>query len=221
MNVQIEPSWNKVLKEEFEKTYFKDLTNFVRKEYTSKTVYPEPENIFKAFDLCPFDNVKVVMLGQDPYHNPHQAHGLCFSVTKGMPKPPSLVNIYKEIQTDIGGDIPKHGNLEHWANQGVFMLNAILSVVAHQAASHQNKGWETFTDEVIRLISEKKEHVVFLLWGAYAQGKEWMIDENKHLILKASHPSPLSAYRGFLGCEHFSKANKYLKENGLEEVKWV
>jgi len=221
MNVQIEPSWNKVLKEEFEKSYFKNLTNFVREEYTSKTVYPEPENIFKAFDLCPFDNVKVVMLGQDPYHNPHQAHGLCFSVTKGMPKPPSLVNIYKEIQTDIGGDIPKHGNLEHWANQGVFMLNAILSVVAHQAASHQNKGWETFTDEVIRLISEKKEHVVFLLWGAYAQGKEWMIDENKHLILKASHPSPLSAYRGFLGCEHFSKANKYLKENGLEEVKWV
>lgn len=221
MDVKIEPSWKQVLQEEFNKPYFEELTDFVRDEYKSKTVFPPPKDIFKSFDLCPFDKVKVVILGQDPYHGPNQAHGLCFSVNQGVPMPPSLQNIYKEIQSDIGGEMPNHGNLEHWAEQGVFLLNAILSVVAHMPTSHQNKGWETFTDEVIRIISEKKEHVVFMLWGAYAQSKEWMIDESKHLILKAPHPSPLSASRGFFGCRHFSKANEFLKKNGIEEIKWV
>ena len=221
MNVKIEKSWQKVLQEEFDKPYFKELTDFVRDEYKSKTVFPPPKDIFKAFDLCPFDKVKVVILGQDPYHGPGQAHGLCFSVNENVQKPPSLVNIYKEIQSNIGGEIPKHGNLEHWAQQGVFLLNAILSVVAHMPTSHQNKGWETFTDEVIRIISDKKEHVVFMLWGAYAQSKEWMIDESKHLVLKAPHPSPLSASRGFFGCKHFSKANEYLKSQGLEGIEWI
>ncbi|MBU0577496.1 uracil-DNA glycosylase [Patescibacteria group bacterium] len=221
MDVKIEQSWQEVLEEEFSKPYFEELTNFVREEYGVKKVFPPPKDIFKAFDLCPFDKVKVVMLGQDPYHGPGQAHGLCFSVNQGVPMPPSLVNIYKEIQSDVGGEIPKHGNLEHWAEQGVFLLNAILSVVAGMPTSHQNKGWETFTDEVIRLISEKKEHVVFMLWGAYAQSKEWMIDDSKHLVLKAPHPSPLSAHRGFFGCKHFSKANKYLRENGLKEIEWI
>ena len=221
MEVKIEKSWQKILQEEFEKPYFKELTDFVKSEYQSKTVFPPPKDIFKAFNLCPFDKVKVVMIGQDPYHGPNQAHGLCFSVNENVKKPPSLINIYKEIQSDIGGEIPSHGNLEHWAEQGVFMPNAILSVVAGMPTSHQNKGWESFTDEVIRLISEKKEHVVFMLWGAYAQGKEWMIDEKKHLILKAPHPSPLSAHRGFLGCKHFSLCNEYLKKQGLEEVNWL
>jgi len=221
MNVKIEKSWKEVLQEEFDKPYFEELTNFVREEYGSKKVFPLPKDIFKAFDLCPFNNVKVVILGQDPYHGPNQAHGLCFSVNQGIPMPPSLVNIYKEIQSDIGGEIPAHGNLEHWAKQGVFLINAILSVVAGMPTSHQNKGWESFTDEVIRLIADKKEHVVFMFWGAYAQSKEWMVDESKHLILKAPHPSPLSAHRGFFGCKHFSKANEYLKSQGLEEIKWL
>jgi len=221
MDVKIEKSWKKVLQEEFDKPYFEELANFVRDEYKSKTVFPPPKDIFKAFDLCPFDKVKVVILGQDPYHGPGQAHGLCFSVNHGVQSPPSLINIYKEIQSDIGGEIPSHGNLEHWAKQGVFLLNAILSVIAHMPTSHQNKGWETFTDEVIRIISEKKEHAVFMLWGAYAQSKEWMIDESKHLILKAPHPSPLSASRGFFGCKHFSKANEFLKEHEMEEIQWV
>ncbi|MBN2086924.1 uracil-DNA glycosylase [Candidatus Peregrinibacteria bacterium] len=221
MDVKIESSWKQVLQEEFDKPYFKQLTDFIRIEYRSKTVFPPPRNLFKAFDLCPFDKVKVVILGQDPYHGPNQAHGLCFSVNQGVPMPPSLVNIYKEIKSDIGGEIPAHGNLEHWATQGVFLLNAILSVVAGMPTSHQKKGWEEFTDAVIRIIAEKKEHVVFMLWGAYAQSKEWMIDDKKHLILKAPHPSPLSAHRGFLGCKHFSKANEYLKEKGLEEINWI
>ena len=221
MDVKIEPSWKAVLAEEFEKPYFQELTDFVRNEYTSKTVFPPPKDIFKAFDLCPFDQVKVVILGQDPYHGPRQAHGLCFSVNEGIPMPPSLVNIYKEIASDIGGTPPAHGNLEHWAKQGVFLLNAILSVVAGMPTSHQKKGWETFTDEVIRLIATQKEHVVFMLWGAYAQGKEWMIDSSRHLVLKAPHPSPLSAHRGFLGCRHFSQANEYLLKNGLEPVQWI
>lgn len=221
MKVKINESWQKVLQEEFNKPYFKELMDFVKSEYQSKTVFPSQKDIFKAFDLCPFDKVKVVMLGQDPYHGPNQAHGLCFSVNEEIKKPPSLVNIYKEIQSDIGGEIPTHGNLEYWAEQGVFMINAILSVVAGMPTSHQNKGWESFTDEVIRLISEKKEHVVFMLWGAYAQGKEWMIDDKKHLILKAPHPSPLSAHRGFVRCKHFSKANEYLKSQGLERIEWI
>lgn len=221
MDVRIEKSWQEVLKEEFNKPYFEELANFVRDEYKSKKVFPPPKDIFKAFDLCSFDKVKVVILGQDPYHGDGQAHGLCFSVNQGIPMPPSLINIYKEIVSDVGGQMPAHGNLEHWAQQGVFLLNAILSVIAHQPTSHQNKGWETFTDEVIRLISEKKEHVVFMLWGNYAQSKEWMIDLNKHLVLKAPHPSPLSAHRGFFGCKHFSKANEFLAKNGLKAINWI
>ncbi len=221
MEVKIEPSWKEQLQEEFDKPYFKELTGFVRSEYQSKKIFPPPKDIFKAFDLCPFDNVKVVILGQDPYHGPGQAHGLCFSVNQNIPMPPSLINIYKEIQSDIGGEIPAHGNLEHWAEQGVFLLNAILSVIAHNAASHRNKGWEEFTDAVIRLISAKKEHVVFMLWGAFAQGKAEMIDQSKHLILKAPHPSPLSSHRGFFGCKHFSQANEYLKSHDLDPINWM
>ncbi len=221
MDVKIEQSWKDLLQEEFNKPYFEDLTNFVREEYKSKKVFPPPKDIFKAFNLCPLDKVKVVILGQDPYHGPGQAHGLCFSVNKDIPTPPSLANIYKEIVSDIGKPIPHHGNLEHWAEQGVFLLNATLSVIAHMAGSHQKKGWETFTDEVIRLISEKKEHVVFMLWGAYAGDKAWMIDEKKHLILKAPHPSPLSAHRGFFGCRHFSRANEYLKAHDLNAIEWA
>ncbi len=220
MDVRIEQSWKEVLQEEFDKSYFETLTNFVKQEYKNKKIFPPPKDIFKAFDLCPFDQVKVVILGQDPYHGPGQAHGLCFSVNQSIPKPPSLVNIYKEISDDLGKSIPNHGNLEHWANQGVFLLNAILSVVASQPASHRNKGWEEFTDAVIRIISDRKEHVVFLLWGSYAQSKSVLIDQSKHLILKAPHPSPLSAHRGFFGCKHFSKANEYLKSVGLEEIDW-
>lgn len=220
MDVKIEASWKALLQEEFAKPYFQELTAFVRAEYQSKSVFPPPKDIFRAFDLCPFDKVKVVMLGQDPYHGPGQAHGLCFSVNKHVPMPPSLVNIYKEIQSDVGGKMPEHGNLEHWAQQGAFLLNATLTVIAHMAGSHQKKGWESFTDAVIRLISEKKEHVVFMLWGAYAQDKAWMIDEKKHLILKAPHPSPLSAHRGFFGCGHFSKANEYLTANNMEPINW-
>ena len=221
MDVQIESSWKEQLQEEFDKPYFQELVEFIRGEYQSKNVFPLPKDIFKAFDLCPFDNVKVVILGQDPYHGPGQAHGLCFSVNLSVQMPPSLINIYKEIQSDIGGQIPNHGNLEHWAEQGVFLLNAILSVIAHNAASHRNKGWEEFTDAVIRLISAKKEHVVFMLWGAFAQGKAEMIDQSKHLILKAPHPSPLSAHRGFFGCKHFSRANEYLKSHNLNPVNWM
>jgi len=221
MDVKIEKSWKKLLREEFNKPYFEELANFVKKEYQTKKIFPPPKDIFKAFDLCPFDKVKVVILGQDPYHEPGQAHGLCFSVNKNVPMPPSLENIYKEIQSDIGKPMPAHGNLEHWAKQGVFLLNATLTVIAHMAGSHQEKGWETFTDEVIRLISEKKKHVVFMLWGAYAQNKAWLIDKTKHLILKAPHPSPLSANRGFFGCRHFSKANEYLKAHGLEPIDWA
>ncbi len=221
MDVKIEQSWKDLLQEEFNKPYFEELTNLVREEYKSKKVFPPPKNIFKAFDLCPLDKVKVVILGQDPYHGPGQAHGLCFSVNKGIPTPPSLVNIYKEIESDIGTKRPDHGNLEHWAQQGVFLLNATLTVIAHMAGSHQKKGWETFTDEVIRLISEKKEHVVFMLWGAYAGNKAWMIDETKHLVLKSPHPSPLSAHRGFFGSKHFSKANEYLKSHNLPEIDWA
>lgn len=220
MDVRIETSWKVVLQEEFNKPYFSALTDFVKQEYQTKTIFPPSKDIFKAFDLCPFDRVKVVVLGQDPYHGPGQAHGLCFSVNPEVPTPPSLVNIYKEIHADLGKPIPAHGNLEHWAKQGVLLLNATLTVVAHNAGSHQRKGWEEFTDAVIRIISDQKEHVVFLLWGAFAQSKSVLIDSSKHLILKAPHPSPLSAHRGFLGCKHFSQTNEYLKSVGLSEIDW-
>ena len=210
MEVRIEPSWHEVLKDEFEKPYFSILTDFVRKEYKTKTVFPPAKLIFNAFDLCPFNKVKVVIIGQDPYHGYGQAHGLCFSVNDGVQFPPSLVNIFKEIERDLQIPFPASGNLERWAKQGVFLLNATLTVLAGSAGSHQNKGWEEFTDSVIKKISDQKEHVVFMLWGSYAQKKGAVIDSKKHLILKAVHPSPLSAYRGFIGCGHFSMANNYL-----------
>lgn len=220
MDVKIEESWKEVLKDEFEKPYFKILTDFVRKEYQTQTVYPPAKLIFNAFDLCPFDKVKVVIIGQDPYHGPGQAHGLCFSVNDGIDVPPSLVNIYKEIKDDLGIEPPASGNLERWAKQGVLLLNATLTVRARTAGSHQNKGWEEFTDRAIKELSEKRKDVVFMLWGSYAQKKGAIIDTKKHCVLTSVHPSPLSAYRGFLGCKHFSKANEYLKSKGLAEICW-
>lgn len=220
MSVKINETWKSYLQSEFEKPYFKDLTNFVKEEYQSNTVYPHPKNIFSAFDYCPFDQLKVVILGQDPYHGPGQAHGLCFSVPDGVQMPPSLKNIYKEIFSDTGKPISASGNLERWARQGVFLLNATLTVRARQAGSHQNKGWEEFTDAVIQKISDEKSGVVFLLWGSFAGRKSELIDESKHLILKAPHPSPLSAHRGFFGCKHFSAANAYLVMNGKEGIDW-
>ena len=220
MNVQIEDSWKRELQEEFEQPYFSELVEFVKKEYQNQTIYPAGKDIFKAFDACPFEQVKVVILGQDPYHNPGQANGLCFSVRKGVTFPPSLVNIFKEIKDDLGKDIPPHGSLEHWANQGVLLLNATLTVRAHQAGSHQNKGWENFTDAVIKALADRKSNVVYLLWGSYAQKKASVVDVNNNLVLKAPHPSPLSAYRGFFGCKHFSKANVYLSENGQSAIDW-
>lgn len=220
MDVKIEESWKVILKDEFEKPYFKILTDFVRKEYQTQTVYPPAKLIFNAFDLCPFDKVKVVIIGQDPYHGPGQAHGLCFSVNDGIDVPPSLVNIYKEIKEDLGIEPPASGNLERWAKQGVLLLNATLTVRARTAGSHQNKGWEEFTDRAIKELSEKRKDVVFMLWGSYAQKKGAIIDTKKHCVLTSVHPSPLSAYRGFLGCKHFSKANEYLKSKGLAEICW-
>jgi uracil-DNA glycosylase len=220
MDVKIDAGWKKVLQPEFEKEYFKKLTDFVRNEYQSKTIFPPAAQIFNAFDLCPFENTKVVILGQDPYHGPQQAHGLCFSVNKGIKTPPSLVNIYKELHSDVGIDIPNHGNLEHWAQQGVLLLNATLTVVAHNAGSHQKQGWEQFTDAVIKTVADQSENIVFLLWGAYAQKKAQLIDSGKHLILKSVHPSPLSAHRGFFGNKHFSKTNDYLLSKGKEAINW-
>lgn len=220
MNVKIDPSWHTQLEKEFEKQYFKDLTDFVRKEYQTKRIYPPGSLIFNAFNVCPFSNVKVVLLGQDPYHGPNQAHGLCFSVNDKIPLPPSLQNIYKEIESDLNIKTYTTGNLERWAKQGIFLLNATLTVQSGMAGSHQGKGWETFTDAVIKILSQEKEHLVFLLWGSYAQQKASLIDEHKHLVLKAVHPSPLSAYRGFFGCKHFSKTNEYLRLNGLSEIDW-
>jgi uracil-DNA glycosylase len=220
MEVKIEASWKEVLKDEFDKDYLIGLVQFVKEDYTKHTVYPKGKDIFNAFEFCPFQAVKVVVLGQDPYHGEGQAHGLCFSVPDGVAAPPSLVNIYKELNSDIGKAIPKSGNLEHWAKQGILLLNATLTVRAGQAGSHQNKGWEIFTDAVIKSLSERKEGVVFLLWGSYAQNKGKMIDMNKHYVLKSAHPSPLSAYNGFFGNRHFSKTNAYLKNAGLEEIKW-
>lgn len=220
MQVKIEDSWKNALCEVFRQDFFSCLGSFVRDEYQSHQVFPPAKEIFKAFELCPISNVKVVILGQDPYHGPGQAHGLSFSVKPGIPFPPSLVNILKEIKEDIGLDMPPNGDLTRWADQGVFLLNATLTVRANQAGSHQNQGWEIFTDEVIKAISFQRENVVFMLWGAYAQKKAELIDAEKHLILKASHPSPLSAYRGFSGCRHFSKANDYLIEKQLKPINW-
>ena len=220
MDVKIETSWKEALQEEFEKDYFIKLTEFVRNEYKTKLVFPPAPQIFNAFNHCPFDKVKVVIIGQDPYHNANQAHGLCFSVNDGVDFPPSLLNIFKEIERDLSITMPKSGNLTRWADQGVLLLNATLTVEAHKAASHQGKGWESFTDGVIRKIVEEKEHVVFMLWGNYAQQKGAFINASRHLVLKTVHPSPLSAYRGFIGCGHFSAANKYLQQFGIEEIKW-
>ncbi|MDD2306703.1 MAG: uracil-DNA glycosylase [Prolixibacteraceae bacterium] len=220
MDVKIEASWKEQLQDEFEKPYFKQLTEFVRSEYHSQAIYPPAKLIFNAFEQCPFDQVKVVILGQDPYHGPGQAHGLCFSVNDGVDFPPSLRNIFKEIQSDTGATIPTSGNLERWAKQGVLLLNATLTVRAHTAGSHQKKGWEQFTDAVIHLVADRLENVVFILWGNYAISKGEFIDSRKHLILKSVHPSPLSASRGFFGNHQFSTTNKYLLEHGKTPVKW-
>ena len=220
MDVKIESGWKVQLENEFEKPYFERVTSFVRQEYATTTVYPPGKLIFNAFNLCPFDKVRVVIIGQDPYHEPGQAHGLCFSVNDGVPFPPSLQNIFKEIHDDIGTPMPTSGNLTRWAEQGVLLLNATLTVRAHQAGSHQNKGWEEFTDAVIRQLNDHKEHLVFILWGSYAQRKGSIIDRSKHLVLTSAHPSPLSAYRGFFGNHHFSQANAYLQKNGIPPTQW-
>lgn len=220
MDVKIEESWKKQLAEEFEKPYFEQLTNFVKQEYATQTVYPPARLIFNAFEQCPFDKVKVVILGQDPYHGPGQAHGLCFSVNDGVEFPPSLRNIFKEVKDDTGSPIPATGNLERWARQGVLLLNATLTVRAHQAGSHQKKGWERFTDTAIHKVADQLQNVVFILWGNYAISKSEFIDPAKHLILKSVHPSPLSASRGFFGNHQFSTANDYLIKHGKEPIKW-
>ena len=220
VNPQIEASWKEVLKEEFEKPYFAALKEFLLEEKSKYAVYPPGELIFNAFRLTPFESVRVVLLGQDPYHGSGQAHGLCFSVPAGITVPPSLGNIFKEIERDIGIPVPRHGSLEKWAREGVLMLNATLTVRAGQPGSHQRKGWETFTNAVISRLSEKRVGLVFLLWGKYAQEKEAIIDTNRHYLLKAAHPSPYSAYSGFFGCRHFSKTNAILKNHGLEEIDW-
>ncbi len=227
MEINIEPSWKEVLAEEFDQPYFKELTDFVRSEYQAVKVYPPEKLIFHAFDLCPFDQVAVVILGQDPYHGAGQAHGLAFSVPETVATPPSLKNIYKEIINDLGGPIltsspikPVYGNLESWAKQGVLLLNATLTVRANTPGSHQRQGWETFTDAVIKTLSAKREHLVFLLWGRYAQAKKELIDNEKHLVLEASHPSPFSATNGFFGCRHFSQTNNYLIKHGRGPIKF-
>lgn len=220
MKVKIEESWEKVLQTEFDKPYFKDLTDFVRSEYATATIYPPASLIFNAFNLCPFSKVKVVIIGQDPYHGPGQAHGLCFSVNDGVQFPPSLQNIFKEIKSDLDIPIPTSGNLTRWAEQGVLLLNATLTVRAHSAGSHQKKGWETFTDSVIRILAEQKKNLVFILWGAYAQKKGAFIDNNRHLILSSAHPSPLSAYNGFFGNHHFSLTNEWLQKHGIDTINW-
>ena len=220
VDVKIEQSWKEQLAPEFSKPYFKSLTDFVRKEYETTRIYPKGSQIFNAFDKTAFDKVKVVILGQDPYHEPGQAHGLCFSVNDGVALPPSLQNIYKELQDDLGIPPRASGNLERWAEQGVLLLNATLTVRAHQAGSHQNKGWEEFTDAVIHKIAEEKDHVVYILWGSYAQKKGGFIDPWNNLILKSAHPSPLSVYRGFFGSRPFSKTNNYLVQTGQTPIDW-
>jgi len=220
MNVKIESSWKEVLKEEFPKPYFEKLVNFVKAEYETQTVYPPGKLIFSAFDHTPFEEVKVVIIGQDPYHGPGQANGLCFSVSDGIQKPPSLQNIFKELHDDLGKPVPVSGNLERWAEQGVLLLNATLTVRASQAGSHQNKGWEQFTDAAIQKLSDEKENLVFILWGAYAQKKGSIIDTSRHYIIKSAHPSPLSAHNGFFGSKPFSGTNAYLKSIGKEIIDW-
>ena len=220
MKVKIEDSWKELLQSEFDKPYFLDLANFVRAEYQTNVVYPPARQIFSAFDRCPVDSLKVVIIGQDPYHGHRQANGLCFSVNDGISQPPSLQNIFKEIYTDLGIAIPVSGNLERWAIQGVLLLNAILTVRRSSAGSHRDKGWEVFTDSVIRKVSQEKEKVVFMLWGAYAQEKQQLVDADKHLVLKSAHPSPFSADRGFFGNKHFSKTNEYLVDKGKQPIEW-
>ena len=220
MEVKIEKSWKEVLQTEFDKPYFENLVGFVKQEYASHTIFPPAGQIFNAFNTCPFNHVKVVILGQDPYHGPRQAHGLCFSVNDGIQFPPSLQNIFKEINSDLGIPMPKSGNLTRWAEQGVLLLNATLTVRASQAGSHQGRGWEEFTDAVIKIISEKAENVVFILWGSYAIKKKALINASKHCILTAPHPSPLSSYRGFFGCKHFSQTNTYLASKGKTPIEW-
>jgi uracil-DNA glycosylase len=217
--IQIEPDWSIELREEFQKDYFKKLSQFLVEEEKKYTIYPSSENVFAAFNHTPFSKVKVVIIGQDPYHGPNQANGLSFSVSKGIRNPPSLKNIFKELKTDLAIEIPTHGDLTKWANQGVLLLNATLTVRAEQAGSHQNKGWETFTDAVIKILSEKREGIIFLLWGKFAQGKEILINAHKHLILKAAHPSPL-ARGAFFGCKHFSKTNDILIKSGKSPINW-
>ncbi len=219
-DISIEPSWKRVLTEEFEKPYFKDLAEFVRTEYLSASVFPKPGDMFRAFDACPFDKVKVVILGQDPYHGIGQANGLCFAVNPDIALPPSLKNIFKEIERDLGVKPNSDGDLTRWANQGVLLLNATLTVRASTPGSHQNKGWETFTDAAIRALSERREHIVFILWGNYARQKGAHIDRSKHLVLESAHPSPFSAHSGFFGNAHFSKTNAYLREHGEKEIDW-
>lgn len=220
MEVRIAEDWKAILRDEFEKPYFEELVEFVRQEYATGTVYPKGRNIFRAFDKCPVDRLKVVIIGQDPYHGEGQANGLCFSVGAGVPFPPSLQNIFKEVSSDTGCPIPTTGELERWAEQGVLLLNAVLTVRAHEAASHAGRGWEQFTDAVVRAIAREKEGVVYMLWGSYAQKKGAIADPTRNCILKAVHPSPLSAYRGFFGCRHFSQANAYLRSLGKEEILW-
>ena len=220
MNVKIEKTWKEQIGGEFDKPYFVALTDFVRAEYARGTCYPPGSLIFNAFNLCPFDKVKVVIIGQDPYHEPGQAHGLCFSVNDGVRFPPSLVNIFKEIQGDLGTPLPTTGNLTRWAVQGVLLLNATLTVRAHLAGSHQNRGWETFTDAAISALSARRDNIVFILWGSYAQSKARMIDASRHLVLQSVHPSPLSAPRGFFGNHHFSLANEYLTRHGKSRIEW-
>lgn len=223
MNVRIEPSWKAALASEWDKPYFAELTRFVKDSYASATVYPHPSRIFAAFDACPFDRTKVVIIGQDPYHGEGQAHGLCFSVPQGVEAPPSLINIFKEMSSDIGVPMPAQPvtDLSYLASQGVLLLNSTLTVEAHRAGSHQGHGWETFTDAAIAALNSRRENLVFILWGSYAIRKGQFIDRSRHLVLTSAHPSPLSAYRGFFGCRHFSTANAYLAAHGIEPIKWL
>jgi uracil-DNA glycosylase len=220
MNLKIADSWKNILKNEFKKSYFKELTGFVKLEYDNHSCYPKEEDILAAFDFCSFDDLKVVIIGQDPYHDDNQANGLCFSVKDEIKHPPSLKNIFKEISTDLNQEIPQSGNLEKWAKQGVLLLNATLTVRAHEAGSHQKKGWETFTDAIINEISDQKENVVFLLWGKFAESKIKLINTNNHKVFLAPHPSPLGAWRGWFGSKHFSKTNTFLKEIGAKPIEW-
>ncbi len=220
MDVRIAEDWKEILQEEFDKPYFEELTRFVRSEYAAGQIFPAGRNIFRAFDKCPFETLKVVVIGQDPYHGVGQANGLCFSVNDGVPFPPSLQNIFQEIRDDVGTPVPSSGNLDRWAEQGVLLLNSVLTVRAHQAASHAGRGWEQFTDAVVRIIAERKQELVYMLWGSYAQRKGQMADPSRNLILKSVHPSPLSVYRGFFGCRHFSQANAYLESVGKTLIVW-